>query len=163
MEIIFIFYAYGLYKLLKHVQNDYVHFLLIFALIPVPVFLYNLVNLTAVLEAAGNFALDDIALYLKLGRNGSAIAAIFFGLWLFPLGYLVYKSNFLPKWIGLLLMIGSPGYVISFFQVYLFPDLALSLWSNPILLITHISELSLMIWLLVKGVDLIRWEKSLKV
>lgn len=53
-------------------------------------------------------AADGLALLLDLHRTGFYVAQIFFGLWLLPLGYLVYRAGFLPRLLGGLLMLGAP-------------------------------------------------------
>ena len=62
-------------------------------------------------------------MFLNLHKSGFTIAQIFFGTWLFPLGYLVYKSGFLPKWLGILLMVDCVGCLIWFFQLFPFTRL----------------------------------------
>src|SRR6185436_14975279 len=54
------------------------------------------------------------SLFLAIYQQGFSIAHIFWGLWLFPLGYLVFKSGFLPKVIGVLLIIAGLGYLVDF-------------------------------------------------
>ncbi|MHC4073208.1 MAG: DUF4386 domain-containing protein, partial [Planctomycetota bacterium] len=48
-----------------------------------------------------------VMLFLDLHKHGIGIAQIFWGLWLLPLGYLVFKSGFLPRILGVLLIIGG--------------------------------------------------------
>jgi hypothetical protein len=85
--------------------------------------------------------------FLDLYQHGFSIAHIFWGLWLFPLGYLVFKSGFLPKVIGVLLVIAGVGYLIDFTFFFLFPD------------ITFVGEVVLLLWLLIKGINVEQWEK----
>ena len=119
----------------------------------------NQVNLFAALLSASDQLHEQVKLYLEFQRFGSLVASIFFGLWLFPLGLLVFKSGFLPRAIGILLMIGSLGYLVLFVQGFLFPGSERTLWTNPFLVVTHLSELALWLWLLIKGVDVEKWEK----
>jgi hypothetical protein len=84
-------------------------------------------------------------------KHGYLIAQIYFGLWLFPLGYLVLKSGFFPRILGMLLMIGSIAYLIDFFIFFLFPDHQ-AIISPIITLPADIAEFSLCLWLLIKGV-----------
>src|SRR5674536_399381 len=60
--------------------------------------------------------------FLNSYTNGFMIAQIFFGAWLLPLGYLVFKSGYLPRILGILLMIDFFGVLIWFFQFFLFPS-----------------------------------------
>jgi hypothetical protein len=83
-------------------------------------------------------------------RNGFVMAQLFYGAWLLPLGYLVFKSGFLPRALGLLLMLECPGILVWFFQCFLLPGreaLAYPGW-----VIGFVAELSLTAWLLVRGV-----------
>lgn len=78
-----------------------------------------------------------------------AIANIFLGVWLFPLGYLVYKSGFLPKILGILLLIDGAAILLWFFQAFFFP--AYEFISYLFLAESFIAEASLCLWLLIKG------------
>jgi hypothetical protein len=125
----------------------------------VPIYMLNTVNQFAVLRLASEGLREQVRLYLDLHRFGNLVASIFFGLWLFPLGLLVYRSGFLPRFLGVLLILGSPGYVVLFAQAFFSPGAEQTLWS-PLLLVTHLAELSLLLWLLIKGVHVDRWERS---
>ena len=92
---------------------------------------------------------------LNMHEDGILIAQIFWGLWLFPFGYLVFKSGFLPKILGILLIIGCFGYLIDTFGLFLFPGF------TPIAAFTSIGELLLPLWLLIKGIDVEQWEQRL--
>ncbi|WP_298546514.1 DUF4386 domain-containing protein [uncultured Aquimarina sp.] len=157
METVFVFYAFLLYKLLKPVNKNYAILMLILALLPVPIFLMNQLNLFAALLSAKEQMQEQMMFYLDLNKNGGFIVSIFFGLWLLPLGYLVFKSSYLPKILGIFLMIGCFGYLINFIQGFLFPGTEATLWTNPVLIITHISELLLMLWLLIVGINIKKW------
>jgi hypothetical protein len=87
-------------------------------------------------------------LFLDLHEYGVHIAQVFWGLWLFPLGYLVFKSRFLPRLLGALLMIGCVGYLIDVGIAVLLPDLDVTVSQ-----FTFIGELLLPLWLVIKGVD----------
>lgn len=92
-------------------------------------------------------------LFLRLHSQGFLIAQIFWGLWLFPMGYLVFKSGFLPRILGVLLMIGCFGYVIESFAAFLG-------YNVSIIFFTSWGELLLLLWLLIKGVNVEQWEKT---
>ena len=157
METIFIFYAFLLYKLLKPVSKNYSALMLILALLPVPIFLMNQLNLFAALLSAKVQMQEQMMFFLELNKHGGFIVSIFFGLWLLPLGYLVFKSGYFPKTLGIFLMIGCFGYLINFIQGFLFPGTEATLWTNPVLIVTHISELLMMLWLLIIGIDIKKW------
>lgn len=69
---------------------------------------------------------------------------------MFPLGYLVYKSGFLPRFLGVLLMVDGIGVLIWFLQALLLPDYPAI--RHPGLAVSFVAELGLALWLLVKGV-----------
>lgn len=87
-------------------------------------------------------------LLLKSYNNGIGIVQIFWGLWLFPFGYLVFKSNFLPKFLGILLMIGCFGYLLKFFGHSLFPNFGIP---SFVTLPGSIGEIGICLWLLIMG------------
>ena len=90
----------------------------------------------------------QVMLLLKSYNNGIGIVQIFWGLWLFPFGYLVFKSNFLPKFLGILLMIGCFGYLLKFFRHSLFPDFEIPFF---VTLPGSIGEIGTCLWLLIMG------------
>jgi hypothetical protein len=85
-----------------------------------------------------------VPLFLDLQRHGVFIAQIFWGLWLFPLGYLAFKSGFLPRILGVLLMIACFGYLIDFVTFFLFPNFGASISQ-----FTFVGEPLLALWLLI--------------
>jgi hypothetical protein len=89
-------------------------------------------------------------LFVNLYKNGSVIAQIPYGVWLFPLGYLVFKSRFLPKILGILLIADFFAQLIFVIQRFLLPSY--DVISYPGLAISFIAEISLTLWLLIKGV-----------
>ncbi len=92
-------------------------------------------------------ALAMLSLYVY--KSGFMIAQIFYGAWLFPLGYLVFKSGFLPRILGLVLMIHCVTWLTTFLQYFLFPGFtAITFVSYPL---GFIAEFGLSLWLLVKG------------
>ena len=92
--------------------------------------------------------------FLDLSHYGAFITAIFWGLWLFPLGYLIFKSNFIPKLIGILMIVAGFGYIVDSVALFLLPDLNIDISR-----FTFYGELFLILWLLIKGVIVDQWEK----
>jgi hypothetical protein len=88
-----------------------------------------------------------ISVFLNLHQQGIIMAQVFWGLWLFPLGYLVYHSGYMPKLIGILLMIGCVGYVVDSFTLILLPKSNFTLSG-----FTFIGEVIFPLWLLIKGI-----------
>jgi hypothetical protein len=89
-------------------------------------------------------------LFLNLQRYGFILAQIFFAAWLLPLGYLVFKSGFFPKVLGILLIVDFFGVLIWFFQFFLLPGYEVITY--PGLAVSAVAEFSLTLWLLIKGV-----------
>ena len=81
--------------------------------------------------------------------NGFIIAQVFYGAWLFPLGYLVFKSGFLPRILGILLIIDGFAMLIWFFQFFFFPDYEAI--STLCLAVSFIAEAAFRLWLLFMG------------
>ena len=145
-----------LYRLLKPVNKTHAALMVVFILLGAPIAMLNELNQVAVLlllpDAPG--ALDQVPLFLELREHGIATASIFWGLWLLPMGYLVYKSGFLPKLIGVLLIIGGFGYLVDFVTFFLFPNLGVTVSQ-----FTFVGELLLPLWLLIRGVNIEGWER----
>jgi len=163
-QVVFIFLALLLYKILKPVNKNHAVLMVILILVGIPITMLNLLNQIAALllmSGAGYlivFTSDQlhalVMLFLDLYEGGLRIAYIFWGLWLFPLGYLVFKSGFLPRILGVLLIIAGFGYLIEFVTFFLFPN-----FGATIRMFTFWGELLLALWLLIKGVNVERWEK----
>jgi hypothetical protein len=73
------------------------------------------------LAASGGAAATVQLLYVISGHLWG-VGGLFFGLWLIPMGWLVVRSQWLPRWLGLVLMVGGVGYVLSTFVSYVFAD-----------------------------------------
>jgi hypothetical protein len=88
-------------------------------------------------------------LFIRLHSQGIFIDEMFWGLWLFPFGLLVFRSGFLPRFIGVWLIINCFGYVALSITALFFPAYygAAFNWSQPVLF----GELAIMLWLLIKG------------
>ena len=92
---------------------------------------------------------------LNFHEHGIVLAAMFWGLWLLPFGWLVIKSEFIPKILGILLIIGGCSYIVDSSLAILFPNFR-HLISSFLLLPLSVGELSMVVWLLVKGVKKIK-------
>lgn len=151
-----------LYKLLKPVNKIPAALMVIFAVVSVPLSLINLLDKFAILTliskagyltAVGADQLQtQVLLYLDYYDNGIKIVSIFWGLWLLPFGYLVYRSGLLPKVLGIFLMAGCFGYLINFAGNFLFPAYHQMGISSFIRLPASIGEIGTCLWLLVMGV-----------
>lgn len=91
---------------------------------------------------------------LKLNAQAYDIGIVFFGFWCVLVGYLIFRSTFLPRIIGVLEVLAGLGYLTLLWQPlahYLYPyNLALA---GP-------GEISLLLWLLVKGVNVHKWKEA---
>lgn len=156
IQLVQIFLVLYLYKLLKPVNKPVAKLMVIFALCAVPIAMLNELNFGAVLFLIHSAEQSPllIELFLYIHEYGVFIAQIFWGLWLFPMGYLVYKSNYIPKFIGVLLMIGCFGYFVDSFIFFLYPDFGI-MFSEFL----FIGEVILPLWLVFKGVDIDKWKQ----
>jgi len=160
-SIVNIFLVLALYQLLNVVNKYMASLMVIFMLVVVPIGMLNELNNLAVLQLLSGaeylnvFTTEQLRalmyFFLRLHGQGLNIAQIFWGLWLFPMGYLVFKSGFLPRILGLLLMIGCFGYVIQSFLAFLG-------YNVSIIFYTSWGELLLVLWLLIKGVNVEHWK-----
>lgn len=158
--ICFLFLANALYKLFTSVDKDLVRLMVIFIIASIPVTYLQMFKFapillsskTAYLSVFAPAQLQALAMALfDMGNLGANITYIFYGLWMFPLGMLVFKSGsgLIPKTLGILLMIGCGGYLFSFITVFFALNIAAltSLWMN----IAIIAEVLCILWLLFVG------------
>jgi Domain of unknown function (DUF4386) len=157
----FLFLPIILYKLFKPVNDTYAKLMVLLAVVSVPMYFINVQNQFTVLSLVSSsnylngFSTEQIKsmvmLYLDHYENGMRTIHIFSGLWLFPFGYLVFKSGFLPKILGLLLMLGCFGYLINFLGNTLIEDyfkIGISFYFS---LPASIGEIGICLWLLIMG------------
>jgi hypothetical protein len=97
-------------------------------------------------------------LFLNAYEDVALIWGTFFGLNLFVLGYLVYKSGYLPRILGILLVLASFGYLLDSFGNFLLPQYN-EIYASVVVLLAIVGELPLALWLLIKGVNVEQWEK----
>jgi hypothetical protein len=158
--LFFVLAAWALYVLLRSVNRELALLFFVLNLGGVAVECLNALNLTAALRLSSGanyltaIPIDQLQahamLYLDLHANGIVIAQIFFATWLLPLGYLVYRSGFLPRWLGILLILDFFGDLSWFLQYFLLPECGVL--SYPGHAIGFIAEVSITLWLLVKGI-----------
>src|SRR6266702_6725658 len=158
-HVIFICLGIALYRLLSNVNKTWAALMVAFVLVSAAVgFLNTLNNIAALTLFRGADFLtvfdkpqrDALGmLFVRLHSQGILINEIFWGLWLFPFGLLVFRSGFLPRFIGVWLMINCFGYVALSVTALFFPDYyeAAFRYSQPVLF----GELAIMLWLLIKG------------
>jgi hypothetical protein len=98
-------------------------------------------------------------MFLNAQHYGYALGMVFFGLHLGVLGFLVYRSRFLPPILGILMVVSALGYLADSFTKFLVPESAATL-ATVVVVTAIIGELPLTLWLLVKGVNVERWRQS---
>ncbi len=157
--VLFLLTAWALYVLLKPVNKNLALLFLLLNLGGVAIecfsdlFLFASSLLLSGADYLKVFQTDQLQalsmLSLYLYKNGFTIAQIFFGAWLFPLGYLVFKSGFLPRILGIVLMIHCATWLMTALQPFLFPGfVAITYVSWPL---GFIAEVGLTLWLLIMG------------
>jgi len=97
-------------------------------------------------------------MFLKFNNYANDIYLVFFGLWCVLTGYLIFRSTFLPRILGVLLTISGVGWVM-----YLYPPLAYHLFMPYIAVASALGEIPLELWLIVKGVNVQRWKEQASV
>ena len=159
--VLFLLAAWYLYVLLKPVNKNIALLFLLLNLGGFAILVFSHVNLFSSLMLLSGadylkvFQPDQLQaqamLFINLFKTGSTIAQIPFGVWLLPLGYLVFKSGFLPKILGIFLIVDFFGLLIYVCQRFLLPDYVVI--SYPCLVVSFIAEFGLTLWLLIKGVN----------
>ena len=155
----FIFVALALYDLLKGVNRRHASLMVTLILVSIPIAFLNELNsiATLLLVRGADFLSvfekpqrDALAmLFVNLHDHGFSVAEIFWGLWLFPLGLLVYRSRFLPRFLGVWLAIAGFAWVILALTGILLPQYENKVYtySQP----ATFGEVVLMLWLIIKG------------
>lgn len=158
-QAMFIFVALALYDLLKGVNQRHALLMVTLILVAIPIAFLNEVNSIAALtlvRGADFLSVFDKSqrdalarLFLNLRGGGFDVAGIFWGLWLFPLGMLVYRSGFIPRLLGVLLMLGTFAYLANSFTSLVVPQYEpdVSRWMDPLQAV----EVVFMLWLLIVG------------
>lgn len=148
----YLFTAMALYLLLRHVGELVARAMVVIVAVSAGIMSLNLLNQYMALQAATGGGSDAlVGQFADMHAAGYLIAQVFFGLWLLPLGFLVYRSGFFPRAIGVLLAIGCFGYLADTFVRFLAPGIAETV--EPFVLApAAVGELSLLVWLLARGV-----------
>jgi len=168
--LIYILLPFVLYKLLHQVNKVHANLMVIFVWISVPIFFVNILNKFSILtlinkpeylEKLGITELQtQVMFHIDSYNNGLEISQIFWGLWLFPFGYLVYKSGFLPKLLGVFLMAGCFGYLITFFGGFLYSGFNKTILSEIVGYPAPIGEIGICLWLLIMGTNKLKFQKG---
>jgi hypothetical protein len=158
-NVIFVFLVLALYRLLKETSHKQAMLMVTLVVISVATGFANTINqLGALIALSGaDFLsvfekpeLDAIAyLFIRLNSWGIQIIQIFWGLWLFPFGLLVYRSGFIPKILGVLLMIAGFGYLLGSFMFQILPQYGDAF--STFIMVLEMGELPIIFWLLIVG------------
>jgi hypothetical protein len=158
-ELCFIGAVFALYRLLSGVDRQLALLMVMLILFDAPLAFLSIANQVATLTfvRGGEFLAvfdkpqrDVLAtLLINIDRQGILVSELFWGLWLLPLGLLVYRSGFLPRFLGIWLFINGIAYVATSFTGILLPQYLeiVKTISFPVLF----GELALVFWLLILG------------
>ena len=159
-QTIAVFLVLALYRLFKPVNEAHAKQLVILgALVSVPIVFVNVLNEIAALVLVSDAGflsvfeksqLDALAyLFLYMHGEGITVVSVFWGLWLFPFGMLVIRSGFIPRVLGVLLIIAGAGYLASSFTTLILPRYTpmVSQVTTPLV----VAEVPIMFWLLIWG------------
>jgi Domain of unknown function (DUF4386) len=159
--LMFLLSAWGLYVLLRLVNRDLALLFLLLNAIGVAIQCASMLSLISALLAVDSsttaqaFSVTQLhglaQLSVDVYKTGFVLAQLFFSAWLFPLGYLVYQSAFLPRFLGILLLVDGIGVLIWFLQALLLP--AYPAVTYPGLAISFAAEVGLGLWLVIKAVN----------
>jgi len=156
-EILFVFVGLALYRLFEAVDRNTAVQMASLVLISVPIALLAVVNelATLIVLSGPSFLstftkpqLDSLAyLFIRLHGESILVAEILWGLWLVPFGRLVMRSGFLPRILGVMLLIAAPGYLLR---------AAANLFPTPAALdsvgrVLSLGELPIIFWLAILG------------
>ena len=160
---LFLMVAWGLHVLLRPVNKNVALLFLLLNTVGVAIQGASMLPLVSAMlqgdgashmQAFSATQLEGLAyLSINVYKTGFVTAQLFFGMWLFPLGYLVYKSKALPRWLGVLLLLDAIAVLIWFLQALLLPDDPAI--RAPGLAVSFVAEVGLALWLAVKGVKVV--------
>ena len=150
-----------LYRLFESVNRSHARLLVGLVIASIPVAFLNMINQSVALvlvsgvEFLNVFDKGEInamlMLFLKLPDEGIAVVELFWGMWLFPFGYLVYQSGFIPRIFGILLIVNCIAYLINSLRHLLFPQYQ-GVFGYILVVPQTVGEFAVLLWLLIKGV-----------
>jgi uncharacterized protein DUF4386 len=158
-----------LYVLLRPVNRDLALLVVLFDLTQTAVLVTTKLNLLMPLFALGGAAylkaftpeqLNALSyLSMRMDSHGFGFGLIFFGCGCLVLGHLIYRSGYLPRFLGVLMQVAGACYLVNSFALILAPSVAGALFP-AIMIPPFVGETSLALWLLVKGIDVTRWNAN---
>ena len=160
MATVFVLLGVVLYVLLKDVDSKAATTLVVFVSVGAGMILANLIfHVAAWLVAtdasyAGTLSAEDgeslVLLLMNMHHYGYAIAGIFFGLWLLPMGFLAYKSSYFPNLLGILLMVAGASWIVDTLVTFAAPEAGEVV--HFIITLPTFAEFALLLYLLIVGV-----------
>jgi hypothetical protein len=159
-SIPWILLAFSLYRLLKQVNEDQAKLMFAWMILSIPIgFIAEAFNISGLLIAKDELlkSMDIVqrqeyaVLFLKAYNHIISISEMFWGLWLLPFGLLICKSRFIPRILGILLLLGGTGYIVEWITFVLFPIYKPTV-SHYTVVLGSIGEITVMLWFLIKGV-----------
>lgn len=161
-QLIFVFLVLVLYRLLKEVDQTLALLMVIFVVMGASATFLNTFNKIAVLtilsgadflSAIEKPQLDALAyMFLRVHSQGTQAIQMFWGLWLFPFGLLVFRSHFIPRILGVLLIIAGVPYVLTGLASIVLPQYRATFSAfSPFMMFFEAGELPIILWLVIKG------------
>lgn len=160
--VAFLFLPFVLHHLLAPVGQIAAKAMVVLAVASVPISMLNLQNKYAVLtliDGSTRLGVDpaqvpsQVMLLIERYDGGILILFVFWGLWLFPFGLLVYRSRFLPRVFGVLLMLGSCGYLVNYVGNTMSDSFGGTLVSDIASKPAALGEIGICLWMLVRGIN----------
>lgn len=157
---LWVFMVLVLYRMFKPVDERQAKLLVALVIVQIPTaFFMEAFNITSLMifkgEILQTFELtqrQDLAmLFLKINDYAVSTLILFWGLWLYPLAILTYKSRFLPRFLGVWLIITGFFYVVLSFTGLLLPQYKDTVLNSLFALPAELGEVAFMLWLLIVG------------
>jgi hypothetical protein len=158
-----------LYVLLRPVSKNLASLAVLFNLVQTAVLVVNKLNLLMPLFLLGSadylkaFGPEQLnaLVYISIRAHGYGfgIGLIFFGFECLVVGYLIFRSGYLPRVLGVLMQIAGVCYLTNSFALLVVPTFADILFP-AILFPAFIAESSLCLWLIVKGINVVKWQEK---
>lgn len=159
-QTIVIFLVLALYRLFKSTSDTLAKQVVILgALVSVPIVFANVINEVAALLLVSGvdflsvFPRDQLDaltyLFIRMHALGLDVAAIFWGLWLFPFGLLVIRCGFIPRLLGYLMIAAGVAYLVNSFTILVVPQYAAAV--GKVAMVLYFGEVPIMLWLLIWG------------
>jgi hypothetical protein len=161
MQVAFLLLPFVLFRLFRSVNESVAVLMVALAVVSVPI---GLTGLTHKMQALSLLTNPEYAQWMKPEQLQASVkaslqayshcihmAGLFWGLWLLPFGYLVYRSDFLPRVLGVLLMLGCGGYMVNVFGKLLlagYADMGLATYAS---LPASLGEIGTCLWLVLAG------------